>query len=1010
MKKLYTLVVFLVALNFSLSAQKPPNGTLDDITDFSTKLTVPFVMPDGVKLMTDVYLPRLRDSMRLSLGTINVLGSSVVTDTITLLHVGQQILYYDSMNGQPNPNPYQLPTIFTRTPYGKGDFDVLGGILPMLGYNYVLQDMRGRYTSEGVYFPMYSDSWNKNAYHSSGHVLDYLPPSDPKFSNKHEDGYNSIKDIENLSIPGLYDGMPHTNEKLNDGSIGMFGASALGNTQLQLGLAHHIPDSIPQLKCLMPIVATTEHYISTGYNNGVFRPGIVTGWLKGQIFSGTDDDLIPVDYDRQNSIHSSADYALPQSDSLNGVLVEYQQNKFDAATLSIDHFTAHRYVLPDGTLSPAGFYPNSAGRPDMDGSVAPVNQYGETVDSLGNPYPLTSLTYNRYRNMDVPVFHVTGWWDIFTEGQINTMNYTMDNIPAPNKDLQKIIIGPWAHQTIASRTTGDRTYPNNVTDLTKIDITNVSLSNVPLNQILSSDLITWFRFNLNYNTDRYVGEPKFIIREDHEWQLLGVANLFGGNDSIFVRVPSQDYIVPFIDMMNYLAGYQGLNGIQVELKIPAISQDFTTYESLPNNGPILPSFNGGTIQTIPYKDFTATPNVRYYVAGPDSAADAAAGYPNNANVGNYWNSCDRFPPSQHIQWQKMYLHQDGSFNFAAPTQDEGYDMYVDDPDDPILTVGGSNMIDHSPDGTRNTQGQMEMTDPTNDPYTMDRSGVIQFNSDPILDSFSIAGLPVCTLYAKTNPGGVSDGPTDTDWDMRICDVWPDGRVYFVQEGIVNARAREWARALVDSMGVPGAATYANGVEDPNDKNVAYSNINIGQIYEYVFKMLPIAYSWGAGHRIRVLINSTNYTKYQPNPNLPLNDGEFFRRNPGDGQSYIFQGEQMFPRVAVQRVHFSPENPTNIMFPVYNKDYTYTAVNQPVKPEFDVNVFPNPAHEKVQVFSNMPGQHQVDITDITGRVVLTGRFDDNIIFNTQGLGKGLYFATVSDINSPSKRITKKFVVE
>lgn len=69
-------------------------------------------------------------------------------------------------------------------------------------------------------------------------------------------------------------------------------------------------------------------------------------------------------------------------------------------------------------------------------------------------------------------------------------------------------------------------------------------------------------------------------------------------------------------------------------------------------------------------------------------------------------------------------------------------MYVTDPDDPILTVGGSNMIVRSPDGTRNSQSQMEMTDPTNAPYTMDREGVIQFNSDPITDSFTIIGLPV----------------------------------------------------------------------------------------------------------------------------------------------------------------------------------------------------------------------------------------------------------------------------
>ena len=114
------------------------------------------------------------------------------------------------------------------------------------------------------------------------------------------------------------------------------------------------------------------------------------------------------------------------------------------------------------------------------------------------------------------------------------------------------------------------------------------------------------------------------------------------------------------------------------------------------------------------------------------------------------------------------------------------------------------MIVRSPDGTRNSQSQMELTDPTNAPYTMDREGVIQFNSDAIADSFTIIGMPVCSLYAKTNPTGVASGPTDCDWDMRICDVWPDGRVYFVQEGVVGARGRDWARALVDQMGTPGA--------------------------------------------------------------------------------------------------------------------------------------------------------------------------------------------------------------
>jgi len=1021
MKKFFTLVIAFVALTFSTRAQVM-NGQLDDIKEFSTKITVPFVMPDGVKLFTDVYVPRVRDSLVVDLGTLNVLGTNLVTNPITFIPYGSQLLIYDTLNGQPNPNPFQLPTIFTRTPYDKGDFDELGGILPILGYNYMLQDMRGRYSSEGVYFPMYSDSWNKNPYHPFGHVLDYLPTSDPKYSNKHEDGYESVKIIQTIDsayaasvgatqLAEMYTGYPHQNTRVNNGCIGTFGASALGNTQLQMALSHRCSDSLPNLKCLMPIVATTEHYISTGYNNGVFRDRIVTGWLKGQIFSGTDDDLIAVDNDRQNTIHSSYDYDLPKTIHLNGVTKTFQQNKFDAANLAIDHFTAMRYLNNQGQLGNAGFYPNSTGRPDMDASSAPVDQFGEAVNTLNVDSPQFArpdLTHSRYENQDVPTLHLFGWWDIFTEGQFNNSNFSRNALTGRPKLLQKSICGPWAHQTVASRVSGDRVYAQNVTELTKIDLSNIDLNSVPINEIVQSDLVTWFRYNLNYDAGNTVGEPKFIIRESHNWQVLGNIN---GVGDILIRVPSHDYIVPFVKMVNFLGGNGTLEALPIELNVAGVIIPST--QNVPQLGQGISQFAGHPLSEIPYRDFlNDVPNYRFYVPGCDSAADAISGYPDNYKTGNYWVGSDKFPPEEHIQWQKMYLHQNGSFNSTAPVQDEGYKMYVNDPDDPILTVGGSNMIVRSPDGTRNSQSQMELTDPTNIAYTMNREGVIQFNSDPIVDSLTIMGLPVCTLYAKSNPTGVTSGPTDCDWDFRICDVWPDGRVYFVQEGVVGARGRDWARALVDQMGTPGTPTYVNGIEDPGDKDLPYSNINIGEIYEYVFKMMPIGYSFAKGHRIRVLINSTNYTRYQVNPNLPMEDGEFFRRKPGDGQFYMYHGQQMFPRVTVQRVHFSPDHPTSINFPVYNSGFTYNPVKAiNVDPKFDISVFPNPASDQIQIFSNMAGDHQLVITDIAGRVITTGRFDDNLILNTESFGAGVYLATVTDLNSKDAgKVTKKFTIQ
>ena len=136
MKKFSAFCSLIFLLNFASKAQDQPNGTLDDIKEFCTRYTVPFVMPDGVKLYTDVYLPRLRDSLRVSLGDIDLFGTIIHTDTVTFIPYGTQMIAYDSVglgaNKVVNPDPYQLPTIFTRTPYDKGDFDQVGAILAIL--------------------------------------------------------------------------------------------------------------------------------------------------------------------------------------------------------------------------------------------------------------------------------------------------------------------------------------------------------------------------------------------------------------------------------------------------------------------------------------------------------------------------------------------------------------------------------------------------------------------------------------------------------------------------------------------------------------------------------------------------------------------------------------------------------------------------------------------------------------------------------------------------------------
>jgi hypothetical protein len=295
--------------------------------------------------------------------------------------------------------------------------------------------------------------------------------------------------------------------------------------------------------------------------------------------------------------------------------------------------------------------------------------------------------------------------------------------------------------------------------------------------------------------------------------------------------------------------------------------------------------------------------------------------------------------------------------------------------------------------------------------------VIQFTSGEITesngftgDSLSIIGFPVFTLFAKSSPSG-SQQLTDTDFMVRVIDVCPDGRELFVMEGCINARAREYARAQVH--GADGTVNYHGGFPEDEPQNgiddMPYSNINSGQLYEYKFKMMPIAYTWGQNHKVKILVSSSNYPRYQVNPNLPIEDGEFFRRKPGDGQQYTFSGETMAPREAVQRIAFSPEFKTRIDLPVYTPGTIAGDKDHGIQqgPILDALLYPNPAKDQMSIYMSMDGDYRLDILSPIGQVVTSTLFANQTHVNLKSLPTGLYYSIVTHEDSGQK-VTLKFI--
>lgn len=924
------LVTFFIAL-LSLSYAQNNNGMIDDVNEMFTKETVMVKTKDGINLATDIYLPVMQDCVVTDI----VIGTT--TYSIQLIPKGNQYVIYDTTNI--TKENYKLPIVYTRTPYNKNGDGNGSNLFPLLGYCYMMQDMRGRYESEGVYFPMFSDSWSKHDYDPNNAIpMDLYPTSSQSHSLHHTDGSESVYYINDSLIRSFdidFDGTPEVFNYSN-GDIGMFGASALGNSQYQAISDIPFTQNNP-VKCIMPIVASNEHYNTTLFHNGVYRNALASGWIRGQMYSGIKDSLNPFDMSLTNNQHSSTDYGYT-----------------DKAVLSedlLDWFVAN---LING--GPSGAYPNSSNRNILDASVVPLNSSAQN-DPMGN--------VSRYKNLTSNAYHLTGWWDIFINGQIETFNHTRKENPA---STQKLVIGPWTHQTIGADSVGDVIYPDNVIDVIGVNIADFGddylNDSTFFNKLYKSEALNWFRTNLG-------GEPYFIIPESNVWQQLGTYE---------VRVPSENYIIPYYEFLNFVGGQAGLNNLPLEIKIG------TTVTPTVYN---VPQQQAGIIKltaplTAPNHNFASSKDIRAYITGPTNDAQ-------NPNVGNYWAELDSLPFKKGIKNMRYYLHQNNVLDSIAPTINEGDLSYTNNPNNPVLTTGGNNMIVNTPQNDKHSQGAMDYTNPNYASFTMNRPDVLQFESAVLSDTTTILGFPKANIYAKANSTITVTPQTDFDIFVRILDVYPDGRELFVTEGAVNAKARNYAESIY------------NGNED---KNAVFANATNNQFYHLKFEMLPIAHVFGQNHKIKVLISSSNFPKYQSNPQVPNEPNEFFRWEPGDTTKYVFQGNPLAASPSTITLNFNPTQPNCLELPILQELPTQVSVIE--KEDNKLTFYPNPAKNILTIKSSKPITSPLNIYNLNGKLV----YSDNIsnaaekTISIQNLAPGAYILKLDNMSDKNHLIIKQ----
>ena len=233
---------------------------------------------------------------------------------------------------------------------------------------------------------------------------------------------------------------------------------------------------------------------------------------------------------------------------------------------------------------------------------------------------------------------------------------------------------------------------------------------------------------------------------------------------------------------------------------------------------------------------TAQPPVRYFLMGTGDGHKDAAG---RLYHGGEWRESTEWPPVQ-AKAATYYLHANGALNTSAPLRSEpAATTFQFDPAHPVPTIGGG-VSKRLKDGAYDQRERADMPG-SRPPYLplRARGDVLVFESEALKQDTVLAGPVEVTLFASTSA-------TDTDFTAKLIDVYPpsadfpSGFDMNLTDGIVRASYRDHyeTRQLL----VPG------------------------KIYSIVIRPFDTANVVKKGHRIRLDISSSNFPRFDVNPN------------------------------------------------------------------------------------------------------------------------------------------------
>ncbi len=241
--------------------------------------------------------------------------------------------------------------------------------------------------------------------------------------------------------------------------------------------------------------------------------------------------------------------------------------------------------------------------------------------------------------------------------------------------------------------------------------------------------------------------------------------------------------------------------------------------------------------------------VRIFVMGGGDAHKTPEG---RLFVGGRWRDEHEWPLAR-TRYTPWYLHPDGVLSPEKPSAaSELPSVYVFDPRNPVPTLGGGissencnraadpKCVDLMPRGAVDQRCRPDYWACNGDSRPLSaRNDILVFQSAPLEQDMEVTGPLVVKLW-------ISSTAPDTDFTAKLIDVYPPNRDFpagidlNVNDGITRAR-------------------YRNSLARPE-------LMERGGIYPVTVELYPTSLVFKKGHRIRLDISSSNFPRFDVNPN------------------------------------------------------------------------------------------------------------------------------------------------